>query len=95
MNRTISESERLRRKELVIDSKAALAQHETFEARVQTREDLADIWAKWFRVKMNESGYTDPVRLLPDAFARLEQSSKDYAAAAVAELREQLVGALK
>jgi hypothetical protein len=44
---------------------------------------------------MDEAGSSNPLEFLPDALAKLEQSGKDQAAAAVAELKKSLRESLK
>jgi hypothetical protein len=91
----IDPAERARRAEMIRDWKGAVAHRETFEVHAKKREDKADSWAGWFRRKMDEGGITDPVVLLPDAFARLEQLAEDRIAAAMNEFKTVLRGALK
>src|SRR5262245_23330549 len=91
----INEAERARRSEYVRDSKGALLKHETMEARTKRREAQADQWSIWFRTKMDETGCSDPVALLPDAFARLELFMEDKVNIAINELKTVLKGALK
>ena len=91
----ISEQERFRRGEYVRDSRAALAQNETVEQRLAKRDAKADAWAQWFRQRMDASGCTDPVELLPDALAKLEQLADDRITVAVNELKTAIKGALK
>jgi hypothetical protein len=91
----LSEAERARRREWTHNARGAVAHGETFEAHAKRREEKADDWARWFRQKMDAGGVIDPVVLLPDAFARLEQLAEDRVAAAVRELKTTLKGALK
>jgi hypothetical protein len=91
----IDEAERARRREIVRDMKGAVAQRQTFETHAQQREAKADDWARWFRHKMDACGVADPIVLLPDALARLEQLAEDRVAAAVRDLKAALKGALK
>jgi hypothetical protein len=91
----LSEAERARRSEFVLESRAALAQGKTLEQRTKTREEMADKWAQWFRHKMDARGCTDPVEVLPDAFAKLEQTIDDRVIAAIKEIKAALRGALK
>lgn len=90
----IDEAERARRAEYVRDTKAALDKGETFEQRSLRREKMADEWARWFRQKMDAGSVADPVVLLPDACARLEQLAEDRIAAAVRDLKATLRKAL-
>jgi len=91
----IDEAERARRREYVRDSYGAVLANETFPQRTARREAEADAWSDWFRTKMTESGVTDPVALLPDAFARLEFMLQDKINVAVKDLKTALQGALK
>jgi hypothetical protein len=90
----ISEQERFRRGEFVRDSRAALAQNETVELRLTKRDAKADIWAQWFRQKMDSTNCSDPVELLPDALAKLEQLIDDRITVAVNEVKATLRKAL-
>src|SRR5262245_47101331 len=91
----IHEAERARRRDYVRDSKAAATQREPLEHRIKRRETQADEWARWFRNKMDEGRCADPVELLPDAFARLEQQASDRIAAALKDFKTVLKEALK
>jgi len=91
----ISEQERFRRGEYARDSRAALAQNETLEQRLAKRETKADVWAQWLRQKMDSTNCSDPVELLPDALAKLEQLIDDRVTAAINEVKTALRGALK
>jgi hypothetical protein len=86
----IDEAERARRAEFVRESKAALQQGQTLEQRTKRREDSADHWAQWLHQKMDNSGSSDPLELLPDIFAKLEQTVDDRVAAAIAEIKTTL-----
>jgi hypothetical protein len=90
MTAIISEAERARRAEFARDARAAAQKGETLEQRIKKREEKADAWAQWFRRTMDNKRCTDPVELLPDACARLEQIVDDRVAAAVAELKAVL-----
>jgi hypothetical protein len=91
----ISEAERFRRSEYARDSLAAVTQNETVEQRLAKRDAKADLWAQWFRQKMDASGCANPVELLPEALAKLEQMISDHTAAAIKELKTAIKGALK
>jgi hypothetical protein len=90
-----SDTERARRKEWVRESRAALQQSQTVEQRAGRREEKADDWAAWIHQRMDSSNCTDPVELLPDILARMEQTVEDRVAAAIAEIKAALRGALK
>ena len=85
-----NETERARRKEFVRESKAALQQGQTVEQRTQRREDKADEWAAWIHQRMDSSNCSDPVALLPDILAKMEQAVEDRVAAAIAEIKTTL-----
>src|SRR5262245_19971980 len=87
MTAIINEAERARRAEFARDARAAAQEGETLEQRIKKREENAEAWAHWFRQKIDSNGCADPVELLPDAWARLEQIVDDRVAAAVAELK--------
>jgi hypothetical protein len=91
----IDEAERARRTELAREVRAAFYMGISSEERTQRREALADEWARWFRQRMDSGGCVDPVVLLPDAFARLQQLAEDRAIAAVHDMKTLLREALK
>jgi hypothetical protein len=90
----ISAQERFRRSETVRDTRAALAQNQSVEARLKTRADKADAWTAWFRHKLDASQCRDPMELLPEALALLEQLADDRVTAAVNEIKATLRKAL-
>jgi hypothetical protein len=90
-----NEAERNRRAEFVREARAACCQGTTPEARTQKREDKADEWARWLHQKMDNHGCLDPVELLPDILAKVDQTIDDRVAAAIAEVKATLSGALK
>jgi hypothetical protein len=93
-----SNTERVRRAELIRNSRAICLSGvggDTIDQREAKRETKADAWSRWFHARMDGVGTTDPVEVLPDAFARLEQISEDQIAAAIHKLKTTLMGALK
>ena len=64
------------------------------EQRTKRREDKADAWAKWLHERMDSTGCSDPVELLPDILARVEQLAEDRVAGAVVEIKTTLRKAL-
>ena len=90
-----SDAERARRTEYVRETKAALTQHQTIEERTKHRELSADRWAQWLHARMDSNGCADPVQVLPDALAQLEQIIDDRVAAALAEHKAALRKVLK
>jgi hypothetical protein len=85
-----SESERVRRRELVRDMRAANQRGISVEERTKQREDAAAEWATWLHRRMDESGCTDPTELLPEIIAKLEQTIDDKVGAAVAGIKQTL-----
>jgi hypothetical protein len=90
----ISEAERNRRAEFIRETRAALQLGGTVGDRRERREKAADRWLSWWRHEMALRN-CEAAKLLPDACARLEQIVDDRVAAAVAELKAALRGALK
>jgi hypothetical protein len=84
----LSEEERVRRRELVRDMRAANQRGISVEQRTKLREDAAAEWTAWLHRRMDESGCTDPVELLPDILAKIEQTIDDRVAAAIAEIKQ-------
>jgi hypothetical protein len=85
-----SEAERVRRRELVRDMRAANQRGISIEQREKQRADAAAEWTQWLHQKMESSGCTDPVELLPDILAKIEQTIDDRVAAAIAEIKQTL-----
>ena len=90
----LSEEERVRRRELVRDMRAANQRGISVEQRTKLREDAAAEWTAWLHRRMDESGCTDPVELLPDILAKIEQTIDDRVAAAVDGIKRALRKAL-
>jgi len=94
MSDIVSEAERQRRVERMDDVKGALKQGSNVARRKQSRELKADRWTSWFRRRMDNGA--DPVLLLPDMCAELEERITDEVVAAIkglkAELRKVLDG---
>jgi hypothetical protein len=94
-NAAADAAERARRTEFVRETKAAIQNGETLEQRTRKYEDAAVEWSHWVREKMKRAGAEDPVELLPDILARIDQTIDDRVAAALRELKASLTGALK
>jgi hypothetical protein len=90
MSTTQTEAERIRRREYVRDMRAANQRGISVEAREKQRADSAAAWTAWLHRRMDESGCTDPVELLPEIIARIEQTIDDKVAAAVAGIKQTL-----
>jgi hypothetical protein len=87
--------EQTRRAEFMREVKTANLSGSTTEHRAKTRELKVAKWAEWFRQEMDAADCNDPVKVLPEALARLEQIAEDRAAAAVRDLKTILGKALK
>jgi hypothetical protein len=92
---TILPNERSRRSEFLREVRAANLTGSTTEHRAQNRELKVTKWAEWFRQEMDAADCNDPVKVLPEAFARLEQLAEDHAAASVREIKNTLMRAFK
>jgi hypothetical protein len=64
------------------------------EKRIRSLETKADAWARWFRNKMDDGGVGDPLTVLPDALARLEQLNEDHVAAAIRKFKTAMKRAM-
>jgi len=95
INPILDEAERARRGELLREQRAAARAGISPDERTQQREQKADEWAQWLRRKMDSAGCTDPVVLLPDILARLQQLAEDHTLAAIRDLRAIMREALK
>jgi hypothetical protein len=91
----LTTAERVKRAEYRRDSLGALARGESLEDRSRRREELANQWAAFLRSRMDSAGCDDPVGILPDAMARLEQIIDDRITAALNEFKSVMKGALK
>ena len=91
----LSTAERIRRAEYRRDNLAALARGMSLEQRAKQREECAGEWAAWLRQRMDSADVDDPVQILPDALARLEQIVDDRVAVAKNHNKATLRGALK
>jgi hypothetical protein len=63
----LSTSERIRRAEIRRDDLGALSRGVSLEQRTKQREEFANEWAAWLRMRMDSADCDDPVALLPDA----------------------------
>jgi hypothetical protein len=90
-----SESERASRAEFIREARAACLQGVSPTERARKREETADAWAQWLHQRMDASNCADPIALLPDILAKMEQTIDDRVTAAIAEIKAKLTGALK
>jgi hypothetical protein len=91
----LSTGERIKRSELRRNDLGALASGVSLEQRTKQREDYANEWAGWLRMRMDSAEVDDPTALLPDALARLQEIADDRAIAAVNKLKKALMEVLK
>jgi hypothetical protein len=92
MSEIVTESERQRRVERMETVKHALRGGMNVEQRTQAVNVKADRWCAWFRRRMDQGA--DPMTVLPDALAELEQRITDETVATVKELRSTIRKAL-
>jgi hypothetical protein len=82
MAKALSETERVRRRQLAIDGKAACALGISPEALVPARSAAIDCWTAVIRGLMQEHNVSDPVAILPELLNRLEEHAIGAARAA-------------
>jgi hypothetical protein len=89
-----ADNERRAQIERVKEAGFAAVSGRTVAQREKARATKADEWAGWWHREMEIHNSSNPVELLPDAFARLEQLAEDKALFAVRQLRSDLRKAL-
>jgi hypothetical protein len=91
MGTVLSEAERERRQQFVIDGKAASALGISMEALGTARKAVIANWTTLIRARMDECGAADPVEILPELLARVqEQAIGEARAAAKIAAREEV-----
>jgi hypothetical protein len=95
----IEVNEQVRRRELIRDMRAASAQGQELEEYRAKRDQAITEWAAWFHATMDQCHATDPVELLPQALALLQERAVAEAraaakAAAQTEVRRMLKKAI-
>jgi hypothetical protein len=91
MSTALSEAERARRRQFVIDGKAASALGISMEAYHARHKAAIESWTTTIRARMDECGVDDPVEILPELLARLEEHAIGEArAAAKVAAREEV-----
>src|SRR5262245_15887612 len=73
MAKALSDAERARRRQVVSDGKAACALGVTRVACLAARQTAIESWTTTIRARMAECGARDPVEILPELLARLEE----------------------
>jgi hypothetical protein len=89
----IDEAERLRRQELVRDSRAALALGMSVDEYAQVRNAAAEDWVTWMHAEMKKSGALDPTEILPAILARAEQRAAQIAREAARVVTAEMIQA--
>jgi hypothetical protein len=90
MGTTLSKAERERRQQFVIDGKAASALGISMEALGTARRAAIEQWTTVIRARMQEQDVADPVEILPELLARVqEQAIGEARAAAKIAAREE------
>jgi hypothetical protein len=82
MTKAISEDERARRRHYVIDSRAAVGLGLSLEQCLTARKAVIANWTTLIRAQMQEHNVNDPVEILPELLARLEEHAVGEARAA-------------
>jgi hypothetical protein len=78
-----------RRTELSRELRGASAVGESLEVHRAKRDVLGDEWTRWFREEANRRGI-EALQLIPDGFARLQQTLSDQMAGEIRKLKTQL-----
>jgi hypothetical protein len=78
----LSEAERARRRQLVIDGKTACALGISLEALAPARKAAIESWTATIRTRMNECGAHDPTEILPELLTLVEEHAVSEARAA-------------
>ena len=73
MGIVLSESERRRRQQFVADGRAAAALGISMEALGTARKAVIANWTTLIRARMDECGADDPVEVLPELLARVQE----------------------
>jgi hypothetical protein len=91
MSKALSEAERARRRQLVIDSRAAIGLGTSLDACLTARKVAIENWTALIRARMAECGAHDPVEILPELLVRLQEKAVGEArAAAKVAAREEV-----
>jgi hypothetical protein len=91
MAQAISEIERVRRQQLAINTRAAVGLGVPLEVCLAARKAAIESWTTLIRAQMQEHNVNDPVEILPELLARLEEHAIGEArAAAKAAAREEV-----
>jgi hypothetical protein len=91
MGTVLSESERRRRQQFVVDGRAAAALGISMEALGTARKAVIANWTTLIRARMQEQDVADPVEILPELLARVqEQAIGEARAAAKIAAREEV-----
>jgi hypothetical protein len=73
MTQVFTEIERTRRAELMRDTKAALKQGLSLDQYLVGRNQAVDEWTRWFHAEMDKCRATDPIEVLPQALACVQE----------------------
>jgi hypothetical protein len=93
---SVDVNEQVQRRELMRDMKAAVAQGQVLEDYRAKRDRVVDEWAAWLSAEMDKCHATDPVEILPAAFALLQERATAAArTAAKAAARDEVTAMLR
>ncbi len=73
MGEVLTETERVRRREHLRDSKAALTLGLSLSAYTAQRDALTCDWVEFFHSEMDKLQVDDPMQVVPQALARLQE----------------------
>jgi hypothetical protein len=91
VTKAISEDERARRRQYTIDSRAAVGLGLSLEQCLTARKAAIESWTTLIRAQMQEHNAGDPVEVLPQLLARLQETVVGEArTAARAAAREEV-----
>src|SRR5262249_20642393 len=93
---SLSEGERARRRQYAIDSRAALGLGLSLEQCLEKRKAAIESWTTLIRAQMQEHNASDPVEILLQLLARLQENVVGEArTAARAAAREEVLSLLR
>jgi hypothetical protein len=92
---SVDVNEQVRRRELVRDMRAASEQGQELDEYRAKRDQAIDEWAAWLHAEMDRCHANDPVEVLPQALALLQERANAAARTAAktvaqAEVRKML-----
>jgi len=88
---SVDVNEQVRRRELMRDMRAASQQGQELEEYRAKRDRTVEEWTAWLHAAMDRAGATDPVEVLPQALAQVqERAIAEARAAAKATVQHEI-----